>query len=489
MTQLDDSRISSVGRPSDAIDEATWDGAHAELIRSLQALIRIRSVNPPGDEILAARYVEGYLRDLGLTPEVIEPFPGRGSISVRLRGDGTGGGPFLLLSHLDVVPAPPEQWSRDPFGGDVHDGYVWGRGAVDMKGMVALELAVLRRLTEEARAAGLDPARDPIPGLRRDVLFTSTADEEAGGFHGAAWVAEHRPELLLADGAVNEAGGVSLEIGGHRFYPIQVGEKGQGWYRLIVRGRWGHGSMPGNENAAVRAAEVVRRLAEPGRPTVTPTMARFFGAIADRMPPRQSAAIRALAGSPGPDGRAAESAADMEEALAALCSEPYRRAARALVRDTISPNVIHAGVKTNVIPGVAEIEIDCRPLPGVTDADIRANLLERIGPDLAEHVEIVLVHFLPGIEQPVDHPLYRLLEDTIRGHDPDGIPLPVMAPFGTDAKHTAKLGVPTFGFSPLRLGPDDRFLELFHGDDERVGVEALQFGLPVLYDVVRGFCG
>ena len=179
--------------PSAAVGPFEWDHDHAALVESLRDLIRLRTVNPPGDEILAARYLEGALVDAGLRPEVVEPFPGRGSISVRLRGDGTGGEPLLLLSHIDVVPAPADDWTHDPFGADVADGYVWGRGAVDMKGMVAMELAVVRRLAGEARAAGRDPASDPIPGLRRDVLFTATADEEAGGFQGAGWVVELAP--------------------------------------------------------------------------------------------------------------------------------------------------------------------------------------------------------------------------------------------------------------------------------------------------------
>ncbi len=157
------------------------DGELAELVELLQALIRIPSVNPPGDEILAARYLEQVLTDEGIPSTVVEPFPGRGSIVARVRGDGSGGDPLLLLWHLDVVPAEPEGWTHDPFGGDLADGYVWGRGALDMKSMVAMEVQVMRRLARAARAAGRDPATDPIPGLRRDVIFCSTADEEAGG--------------------------------------------------------------------------------------------------------------------------------------------------------------------------------------------------------------------------------------------------------------------------------------------------------------------
>jgi acetylornithine deacetylase/succinyl-diaminopimelate desuccinylase-like protein len=167
----------------------------------------------------------------------------------------------------------------------------------------------------------------------------------------------------------------------------------------------------------------------------------------------------------------------------------YARALRALVRDTLSPDVVHAGVKYNVIPGDAIVEVDCRVLPGTTEADMRAQVIERLGPDLAAVCDIELIVFGAPVEAPAEGPLFDLLVEAIRAHDPDGIPLPVMVPFATDAKHTDTLGTPTYGFSPLRLDPDERFLERFHGVDERVSVDALRWGLPVLYDVVRGFCG
>ncbi len=470
--------------PSTRVPGGTWDEAHRELVATLRDLIRIPSVNPPppdapDGETRVARYVADRLTSLGLEPKVVEPVPGRGSVHVRLHGDGTGGAPFLLLSHLDVVPASPERWSHDPFAADIADGYVYGRGAVDMKGMVALELGVVERLVAEARAAGHDPARDPVPGLRRDVLFTCTADEEAGAIDGASWIAEHRPDWLQAAGAVNECGGVSVTIGGRRLYPIQVAEKGYAAYRIHVRGTWGHGSMPREDNAALLAARVVERVAVPGPMRVTPVMTRFLEAAAAALPPEFARVLGPIAAG---DGGA-------ERAIDALCDPMYARALRALLRDTFSPDVVHAGVKYNVIPGDAVVEVDCRVLPGTTEADARAQLVTRLGPELAAACEIELFVFGAPTESPADGELYDLLAATLRDHDPEAIPLPVMAPFATDAKFTSALGVPTYGFSPLRLDPDERFLERFHGVDERVSLEALRFGLPVLYDVVRRFCG
>lgn len=476
---------SSTTAPSRELDTVAWRRATDRLVATTRELIRIPSVNPPSPaapdlELATARQIAEILVDAGLQPEVVEPVPGRGSVHARLRGDGTGGAPLLLLSHLDVVPAPAERWTHDPFAADLADGFIYGRGAVDMKGMVAMELGVVGLLTDAARVAGRDPASDPIPGLRRDVLFTCTADEEAGGAAGARWIAEHRPAWFQAAGALNECGGVATTVAGRRLYPIQVAEKGFAVYRIAVRGTWGHGSMPREDNAAVLAAEVIRRLAVPGPIRLTPVMARFLELAAAALPDDAGAILRGL-NSDDPD-RA-------EAALAAGCDPMYVRALRALVRDTISPNIVHAGVKYNVIPGDAEVVVDCRVLPGTTEPEMRAMIEERLGTALLGACEVVLVSFGSPVEAPADSPLFDLLARTIVDHDPDAIPLPAMAPFGTDAKSTRLLGVPTYGFSPLKLDPDERFLERFHGVDERVSVDALRWGLPVLYDVVRRFCG
>ena len=473
--------------PSASIAAATWATAHDDVVRTLRDLIRIPSINPPpldapDGETRVARYLADRLTAIGLEPELVEPTPGRGSVHARLRGDGTGGDPFLLLSHLDVVPAPPSRWTHDPFEAVVDGGYVYGRGAVDMKGMIALELGVVERLVDAARAAGLDPAHDPIPGLRRDVLFTCAADEEAGSLDGARWLAVHRPDWLRAAGAVNECGGVSVTVAGQRLYPIMVAEKGFAPYRIAVTGTWGHGSMPRADNAAVLAARIIERLAVPGPIRITPVMTRFLEAAAAALPGEAAAVLRRIAA-----GEADPTAADA--AIDAVCDPMYARALRALIRDTLSPDVVTAGVKYNVIPGDAVIEVDCRVLPGTTQAAMRAEVERRIGPDLLGACKIEAIAWGEPVESPAEGPLWDILVATLRDHDPEAIPLPVMAPFATDAKATSLVGTPTYGFSPLRLEPDERFLERFHGVDERVGLDALRFGLPVLYDVVRRFCG
>jgi acetylornithine deacetylase/succinyl-diaminopimelate desuccinylase-like protein len=468
---------------SAAMDAGAWEAAHGELVELLRDLIRIPSVNPPdpaGPELAAARHLASVFSAEGLEPELFEPARGRGSVSVRLRSDGTGGDPLLLLSHLDVVPASAaDGWTHGPFDADVADGYVWGRGAVDMKNMVAMEATVVRLLARRARAAGLDPAHDPIPGLRRDVVFTCTADEEAGGIHGVDWLAAHRPDTLRAAGALNEAGGVSVELAGRRFYPIGVAEKGFEVFRITVHGTWGHGSMPRDDNALVLAAEAVRRLAAPGETRVTAPIRELLDGIAAALPPEQAELVSAIGGD---DPRRSEAA------IRSLCDPVAARAIRALLRDTISPGVLHAGVKYNVIPGEAVMEIDCRTLPGTTPGDAREEVLARLG-DLAPRCTVEHVIGRAPVENERGD-LYRLLADTIRAHDPDGVPVPAMMAFATDAKTTAlKLGVPTYGFTPLRLEAGEPFLARFHGVDERVGLDALRWGMPVLYDVVAAYCG
>jgi acetylornithine deacetylase/succinyl-diaminopimelate desuccinylase-like protein len=459
--------------PSGAIDAAAWERAHQRLVEDLRELIRIPSINPPpadapDGERRAAEWIGAALTDAGLRPEVLEMVPGRGSVAARLRGDGSGGEPLLLLSHLDVVPASAELWTHEPFAGDVADGYVWGRGAVDMKNLLAM-----------ARAAGRDPSTDPIPGLTRDILFASTADEEAGGLNGIGWIVMERPELIQAAAAINESGAVATTFGGRRFYPIGVAEKGYAVYRLTVHGTWGHGSMPRDDNAAVRAAHAVARLAVQGPPRLTPVMRTFLAGVAEQVHGASARLLRALASD---DPRLGEAALD------AVCDPMPTRVLRALLRDTVSPTIIHAGVKYNVIPGEATVELDCRVLPGTTEEAMRDIVVARLGDDLAAHIDVELVIHAPSVDAPADSELYRVMEQTVVDHDPDGIPLPFMVPFATDAKHTAALGIPTYGFSPLRLDPDELFLERFHGVDERVGIDALRWGLPVLYDVVRRFC-
>ncbi len=446
-----------------------------ECVAHLRELIRIPSVNPPGlgdgaagrdstgGETRAATYCADVLAGAGIVSEVLEAAPGRGSCFARLPASvSRAEPPLILLSHLDVVPVDEGSWSRDPFGADLVDGVIWGRGAVDMKNMVAMELQVF-----------LDLARSGA-SLRRDVIFAALADEEAGGRFGAMhWTAE-RPDLFGADGraaaaAINEVGGYSMTLGERRFYGIQVAEKGISWTRMTANGTPGHGSMPHGDNAAVKLARAFSRLADAPRPArVTPVVRQFLEAL--------GLGDVALLATSDPDAA--------REALGRAVEDPVlRRSLDAMLRDTVSPNVIHAGQKMNVIPGRGEAEIDVRTLPG-TDQGAMLDELQRIAGD---EVTIEPVMTMPPVEWPADAPLVRLMEAALRRADPDATVSPMMITPGTDAKALALLGIPTYGFAPLRLAPDMPFLSLFHGNDERVPVSAIEFGLPVLREVVEAF--
>ena len=448
-------------------------------VEQLRELIRIPSVNPPdggsdvaagrdprGGETAAARLCADILDGAGIAAEVVELTPGRGSCVARIPAEGAATEPpLVLLSHLDVVPVDAESWSRDPFGGELADGVVWGRGAVDMKNMVAMELGVMLALARSGAQ------------LRRDVIFAAVADEEAGGEHGARGLVELRPELFRdaagrpAAAAINEVGGYSITLGDRRFYTIQVAEKGIAWTRLRTTGTPGHGSMPHEDNAAIKLAAAVTAIAadQARRPArVLPVVAGFLEAMG----------LGEVA------ARAETDPAGASAILGERVTDPVmRRSLDAMLRDTVTPNVLSAGKKVNVIPGSGEAQVDVRTLPGTDQAALLAHLQEVVGDDAS--VEPVVV--LPPVEWPADAEIVWLMHDALRSADPEAASVPMMITPGTDAKALATLGIPCYGFAPLRLEPDMPFLSLFHGHDERVPVSALAFGLPVLAEVVARY--
>ncbi|HET8777213.1 MAG TPA: M20/M25/M40 family metallo-hydrolase [Candidatus Limnocylindria bacterium] len=448
-------------------------------VEHVRGLIRIPSVNPPGGgpdvaagrdprggETAAARYCADVLAGDGIDAEVIELTEGRGSVFARLRANGPSTDPpLILLSHIDVVPVDAESWTRDPFGGELVDGVVWGRGAVDMKNMVAMELGVMLAL----KRSGAE--------LRRDVIFAAVADEEAGGEHGARGLVEQRPDLFHdADGrpaaaAINEVGGYSMTIGDRRYYTVQVAEKGIAWTRVRTTGIPGHGSMPHADNAAIKLAAAVTAIADDQakRPMrIIPVVADFLAGIglgevaelAEKDPAAASAALQARVDDP-----------------------TLRRSIDAMLRDTVTPNVVHAGKKVNVIPGAGEAEIDVRTLPGTDQAALLAHLQEVVGADAT--VESVVT--LPAVEWSANAEIVGLMHQALRAADPEATSVPMMITPGTDAKALAQIGIPCYGFAPLRLEADVPFLSVFHGHDERIPVSALAFGLPVLADVVARY--
>jgi acetylornithine deacetylase/succinyl-diaminopimelate desuccinylase-like protein len=430
--------------------------AEDEVVELTSELIRIDTTNT-GDldtttgEREAAEYVAGKLTEVGYEVEVLDSgAPGRSNVICRLAGADPSRGALLVHGHLDVVPADPAEWSVHPFSGAVQDGYVWGRGAIDMKDMVAMTIAVARRFKRD----GVTPPRD--------LVFAFLADEEAGGEYGAQWLVRNRPDLFEGcDEAVGEVGGFSLTVAeDQRVYLIETAEKGIAWMRLNARGKPGHGSFLHDDNAVTKVAEAVARLGNHTFPlTLTDTVRAFLEQMSQ------------LTGLEFPED-------DLEGSLRKL--GPLSRIVGATVRDTANPTMLKAGYKANVIPSNAEATVDCRVLPGRQDAFLR-EVDELLGPDVSRE----WITNLPPLETTFDGPLVEAMAAALRTEDPGSRTVPYMLSGGTDAKHFAELGMRCFGFAPLRLPPDLDFASLFHGIDERVPVDALRFGARVLDTFLR----
>jgi acetylornithine deacetylase/succinyl-diaminopimelate desuccinylase-like protein len=428
-----------------------------DVVEVVSRLIRFDTTNTGEPETTqgeaeCAHWVAEQLADVGYQPEYLESgAPGRGNVFARLKGADSSRGALLIHGHLDVVPAEPADWSVHPFSGAIENGYVWGRGAVDMKDMVGMMIVVARQL----KRAGIVPPRD--------LVFAFVADEEHGGRYGAHWLVDNRPDLF--DGvteAIGEVGGFSLTVprpdgGERRLYLIETAEKGLSWMRLTARGTAGHGSMAHDNNAVTAVAEAVARLGRHRFPMVlTDTVVQFLAALSEETGLTFDAA-----------------SADLEGMIEKL--GPMARMLKAVLHDTANPTMLKAGYKANVIPATAEAVIDCRILPG-RKAAFEAEIDELIGPDVSRE----WIRDLDSYETTFDGDLVDAMNAALLALDPDARTVPYMLSGGTDAKAFARLGIRCFGFSPLRLPPDLDFSSLFHGVDERVPIDALRFGTEVL---------
>jgi len=428
-----------------------------DVVEVVSKLIRFDTTNTGEPETTkgeadCAQWVAEQLAEVGYAPQYLESgAPGRGNVFVRLPGADKSRGALLIHGHLDVVPAEPTEWSVHPFSGAVKDGFVWGRGAIDMKDMVGMMIVVARQLKRD----GIVPPRD--------LVFGFIADEEHGGTYGAQWLVDNRPDLF--DGvteAIGEVGGFSLTVprrdgGERRLYLIETAEKGLSWMRLTARGPAGHGSMVHDQNAVTAVAEAVARLGRHQFPLVlTDTVAQFLAAVSEET------------------GLTFDTeSGDLRGAIEKL--GPMARMLKAVLHDTANPTMLKAGYKANVVPAVAEAVVDCRILPGRKEA-FEAEIDELIGPDVTRE----WIKDFPSYETSFDGDLVDAMNDAVLALDPDARTVPYMLSGGTDAKSFARLGIRCFGFSPLRLPPDLDFTALFHGVDERVPIDALRFGTDVL---------
>lgn len=426
-----------------------------EVIGLCQDLLRIDTTNT-GDndtsvgERRAAEYVAEQLAEVGIDSVLYESAPRRANLVARIPGTDRNRPGLLVHGHLDVVPADADEWSVHPFSGELRDGYLWGRGAIDMKDFDAMTLAVVRHW----QRSGIRPPRD--------VVLAFTADEEAGSEYGAHFLVEQHPDLFAGcTEGIGEVGGFSYTVNeNQRLYLIETAQKGIDWLRLHARGRPGHGSMVHDDNAVTALAAAVARVGQHRFPVVvTDTVRAFLLEVSE-----------ALGIELDPD--------DPETAIGKL--GPIANLIGATIRNTANPTRLAGGYKDNVIPGRASATIDCRSLPG------QSELLERqlrglVGPD----IEIEYLQRQPALETTFDGALVEAISAALRAEDPGARPVPYMLSGGTDAKAFTQLGIRCFGFAPLRLPADLNFSALFHGIDERVPVDGLQFGVRVLDRFLR----
>ena len=431
-------------RMEDSQGRGGYDPA-GEVVEICRDLIRMDTTNygdgsGPGER-KAAEHVAALLAEVGLEPEIYEGVQGRANVVARW-GSGDGD-PLLLHGHLDVVPAEADDWSVHPFSGEVQDGYLWGRGAVDMKDFDAMLLSVVR-----ARArAGVEPPRPTV------LCFT--ADEEAGGHQGAEQIVRNRPELLegCTEG-VGEVGGFSATVRGRRVYLVEAAEKGMAWMRLTAHGNAGHGSMRHPDNAVTALTAAVARIGAHQWPVrLTPSMQVLLSSIGE---------LAGVEATP-------ENAEDLVEEFGSAA-----RMLGAVIKHTTNPTMLSAGYKVNVVPGEATAHVDGRFLPGYED-EFFDTLAELVG----DRISIDYVSKQNGLETTFDGDLVDAMTSSLLEEDPDAIVAPYLMSGGTDAKHWDKLGIRCFGFAPLRLPSDLDFTALFHGVDERVPTDALEFGARV----------
>lgn len=431
----------------------------------LQNLLRCDTQSPPGNENIAADYIKGALANAGIDCTFVEAAPGRVSTVARLNAANPTGRPVMLMGHVDVVTVEHDKWERDPFSGELVDGYVWGRGAVDMKGQVAAELAAFIALKRSGVA------------LSRDVIFVAFADEEAGGLFGADYVWKNHQDLVDAEFAINEGGGNPLDIANRLFYSCQVGEKGGTRLKMTVHGEPGHASVPQRDTAMEKLGEAMNRLHAWEPPTVMTTTVRLMlEGIADALGGSAAEGIHSVLSQDAPS---------WTELSKLPLPESEKASFRAVTRNTAVPTIIYGGKQINVIPSEVMVEIDGRILPGADPEEFRAAAQEAIG-DVAE---ITFLYDMQesGIEADPESDFFEAIKQTMAELQPDATVIPTLSTGGTDAGLIP--GVKVYGFFPVL--PTERvqlYDGLVHGHNERLHVDDLGFGTRFMYDIVVRFC-
>lgn len=429
---------------------------HQRPAELLQKLIQFNTTNPPGNEIECIAYINGLLKSAGIETKIFSLDPNRLNLVARIPGEGRAA-PLLLYGHVDVVTTANQQWTHPPFEGKLADGFIWGRGALDMKGGVAMMVAAFLRAKVE---------NQKLPG---DVILAIVSDEEVGGDYGAKFLVEKYAEQFKGVRyAIGEFGGFTLTVGGKRFYPIQVAEKQICAMRATVHGQGGHGSMPVRGGAMARLAQFLQQLDSHQLPIhVTPAARLMFNAMSS-----------ALGGLNGLFLGQLTNPALAENILNTLGESS--RVFRPLLHNTLSPTILHGSEKINVIPSRVSVDLDGRLLPGFKPDDMLNEMRAIVG----ANVELEVAHFDPGPADP-DMGLFDTLAGILREADPSGTPVPLLLSGVTDGRFFSKLGIQTYGFLPMQLPDDFNFTSVIHAADERIPAASLDFGTNAIYQALQ----
>ncbi len=422
-----------------------WQAAGEEAVSILSQLIQIDTTDPPGNETRAAEFLHDILEREGIASDILEALPGRGNLIARLPGTGEAA-PLLLLCHTDVVYADPAGWTHPPFSGAIADGYVWGRGALDMKGLTVMELMTMLLCKRHNLR------------LQRDLIFLAVADEESMGRYGAAWMLENHWDKVAAEYVINE-GGQGLRFGDLTVYLCAVAEKGYADLLLTARGEGGHASMPCEDNPVVTMARALVSLADYQAPIgETPAMQ----ALLDQ--------LEALAGT-----------RDVDRLVELGVMPPMLSYS---LRNTFSPTIVSGGKKENVIPQECYANVNCRPLPGVTREELVAEVRAAMGRD---DVSVDVKLFEAGTESPLDTDLFAVVKAVLQASDPGALVVPYLMPATTDSRFFRARGITAYGFTPVVTSVEE--MQRVHGVDERVSVENVGRGTRTLFEIVTRFCG
>lgn len=433
--------------------EISWNKVREEVTDILRNLIRINTSNPPGNEVEAAVYIQELLHKEGISATIYEAAPKRGNLVARVEGNGKLR-PLILLSHMDVVGANPSQWSYDPFAGIIAENHIWGRGTLDMKGMLAMELIALLLYKRSGQ----------LPG--RDLILVAAADEEAGGNYGMEWLMKQGiPGLKDAEYVINEGGEGSVRDG-VPVYACQNGEKGLLWVKLSVAGTPGHASMPSQDNAIVHMNKVLTRINRHQRPlTLCNTTRGFLTQMATQKgvkPPKNPATL------------------DYSLKLFAGRHFSKERSVQAMLHNTVSPTIIRAGEKANVLPEVCEVTLDCRLLPGETPEHFLNDLKNLINDS---QVALEIIQTAVPTESPLDTELYGSIQRAVQKENSKAFVVPYLSPGATDSRFFRKIGITSYGFMPILIPEVE--IQSMHGINERISLINLEQGTRILHDVIQ----